>query len=63
MVITKRDPITGNWNTRDIPVTNEQMMLWKEGMCIQYAMPNISAGDREFIKTGINDWDSVFRED
>jgi hypothetical protein len=37
----------------DIPVTQEQLDNWNNGMLIQNAMPNLSADQREFIKTGM----------
>ncbi len=53
MIITRCSPFSGKINTRDIPVTKEQLVKLNSGMLIQYAMPNISADDREFIMTGI----------
>jgi hypothetical protein len=49
----------------DIPVTQEQLDLWNNGVLIQDAMPNLTADQREFIKTGItaDEWDEVFGED
>lgn len=54
MEITRTHPVTGEINTRDIPVTAQQLNLWKHGgKMIQVAMPNISSDDREFILTGL----------
>jgi len=53
MIISRRSPFSGVFNTRDIPVTQEQLDNYNAGMVIQRAMPNISADDREFIMTGI----------
>tara|TARA_R100000234_G_C4931634_1_gene148761 strand:+ start:601 stop:747 length:147 start_codon:yes stop_codon:yes gene_type:complete len=46
----------------EIDVTEEQIALWESGVLIQNAMPNLSADEREFIKTGITpeEWDSAF---
>ena len=62
MVITKKSAFTGVEHTLDIPVTQEQLDLWKSGVSIQKAMPNISPSDREFIKTGITakEWSDMF---
>lgn len=62
MRITKTSPFTGKENTRDIPVTPEQIAAWQSGVLIQNAMPNISADDREFLMTGITpeEWDDMF---
>ena len=62
MFITRTHPFTGAVNTRYIEVTQAQLDAWESGMMIQDAMPNVSADDREFIKTGITDWDEIFVE-
>lgn len=61
MLITRKSPVSGNVNTREINVTQEQLDAWAGGMLIQQAMPNISADDCEFIKTGITpeEWDAL----
>lgn len=53
MLITKRSVYSGVIRTMDIPVTQEQLDNWNNGMLIQNAMPNLSADQREFIKTGM----------
>ena len=65
MLITRRSPLSGKVNTRDIPVTEAQLANWEAGMLIQNAMPNLSADDREFIKTGITpeEWDAALGEE
>jgi hypothetical protein len=65
MMITRRSVLTGIVRTKDLPVTEEQMAAWNKGAFIQDAMPQLSAGDREFILTGITneEWDDEFRED
>lgn len=62
MKITAVSPFTGKEHTREIAVTEQQLALWRGGMVIQDAMPNISPSDREFIKTGITpeEWDMMF---
>jgi hypothetical protein len=62
MKITKRSMFTGAIHTRDINVTQEQIDRWVGGALIQDAMPNVSAEDREFIKTGITpeEWNETF---
>jgi hypothetical protein len=63
MEFTKRDPFSGKTNTLDIPVTLEQLELWKSGVLIQVAMPNLSPNDQEFLITGImpDSWDTAFK--
>ena len=65
MLITRRSPLSGKVNTRDIPVTETQLADWNAGVLIQEAMPNISADDHEFIMTGITpeEWKTIFGEE
>jgi hypothetical protein len=65
MEIKRTSRLTGVEHIRDIDVTHDQLYCWEEGgMLIQEAMPNLSADDREFIKTGITpeEWDAAFNE-
>ena len=63
MQITRTNPFTGKTNTRDLDVTEAQMIAYyEEGVLLQNAFPNLSADDREFIKTGIDNWDEVFAD-
>lgn len=65
MRIVRTSPLTGKTNIREINVTEAQIEAWEGGELIQDAMPNLSAGDREFVKTGITDeeWDTAFGVD
>jgi len=50
----------------EIAVTCSQIYDWEvEGMLIQQAMPNLTADEREFIKTGITpqEWDNMFGDE
>lgn len=62
MKVEKRSPRTGQVNVREIPVTEEQLLRWKNGELIQNAMPNLSSDDREFLMTGYTpeDWAVLF---
>jgi hypothetical protein len=62
MLIERESPLSGNKNTLDIPVTLAQIAAWKGGELIQNAMPNLSADEREFVKTGITaeEWENTF---
>jgi|TARA_R110000803_G_scaffold131167_6_gene198484 hypothetical protein len=53
MKITRTNPFNGEVNTLNIEVTDEQIQAYMDGALIQNAFPNLSADDREFIKTGI----------
>ena len=62
MKITRTNPFNGEVNTLDIKVTDAQIEYYAAGGLIQDAFPNLSADDREFIKTGITaeSWDAMF---
>lgn len=64
MLITKKSMVTGNVTTKDIDVSVQQLDAWQNGLLIQDAMPQVSAPDREFIKTGITreEWDGLFKD-
>ena len=64
MTITKTSPFSGNTNTMDIDVSAADIALWERGCLIQHAMPNLTADEREFIKTGITaeEWKELFGE-
>ena len=67
MNITKRDPLTGKLNTKDIDITYDQLKAWDygKGDLIQNVMPNLTPDEREFIMTGIlpDSWTNVFGKD
>ena len=62
MLVQRRSMLSGETNTLDIPVTEQQLQAHRDGMLIQHAMPNLSPDEREFIKTGITkaEWDKLF---
>lgn len=65
MIITKTSSFSGEKNTLDINVTQSELNAWYGGKLIQSAMPNLSAEEREFIKSGITayEWDNMFGEE
>ena len=65
MNITRISPLTGRATTMDLPVTQDQLdELASRGprRLIQEIFPDLSASEREFIKTGYTqaDWDKLF---
>lgn len=62
MLITKTSGITGKEHTLEIPVTEEQIMRWRNGELIQNAMPHLTADQREFLMTGATpyEWEEMF---
>lgn len=61
MQITRRSPLTGLANTREINITHGQLTAWHSGQLIQDACPNLSAEDREFLISGLTpeDWQAI----
>jgi len=62
MQITRANPFTGKETTLDLDITVQQIEAYEQGALIQDAFPNLTAGEREFLKTGITDedWDKMF---
>ena len=62
MEVTRKSALTGTTRTLDLDVTMEQMFAFVNGALLQEAFPNLTAEEREFIKTGITaeEWDAVF---
>ena len=59
MLITRVSLLTGEPHTRDLPITTRDLDRYYGGLLLQDAFPNLTPGEREFIKTGIIDaeWD------
>tara|TARA_R100000541_G_scaffold16363_4_gene26045 strand:- start:3851 stop:4057 length:207 start_codon:yes stop_codon:yes gene_type:complete len=53
MVVEMKSILTGKTSSMELPVTDLQVNLWKSGMLIQEAMPNLSIQQREFLITGM----------
>ena len=64
MLVTRVSPFTQEENTLDLPITLEQINAYTAGAMIQNAFPNLSAAEREFVKTGITaeEWDKFVCE-
>ena len=63
MKITQRDPMTGQLNTLDLNITQEQKTRIDAGVeTIQQIVPHLSADEREFLITGImpDSWNAMF---
>jgi hypothetical protein len=59
MKVTRTSPFTGITRTLDLNITAAQVARYSNGWLLQDAFPQLSAGEREFYKTGITDeeWD------
>lgn len=65
MKVTRTSMVTGITRTIELPVTQEQIDVYHTGMgLLQDVFPNLTPGEREFIKSGITaeEWDLVFPE-
>ena len=65
MQVTRRSPLTGNINTLEVNVTQEQMQEFQsEGRqrLVQEIFCDATAPEREFILTGYTpqDWEQIF---
>lgn len=55
MKVRRKSMTSGIIREREIDVTQEQLNRWAKGEHIQDVMPDLSAGEREFIMTGLID--------
>ena len=65
MKIVRTSKVSGITRTMDLDVTEEQMALFEAGKTyIQDCFPNLTADEREFIKTGLTaeEWDNLFTD-
>lgn len=62
MIITKTSSLSGIVRTMDLPITEEQLNNFEDGMSIKDAMPNLTPNEREFILTGVvqEEWEELF---
>lgn len=65
MRVTRRSQLTGKTTTRDLPITPDQVRAYTNGGLVQNVFPHLTAGDREFLVTGITEqeWADVFGEE
>jgi len=63
MRILRKSALTGNVNTMDINVTDEQFTKYLgSNECIQNVLPDLSVDEREFLISGItqDEWNKAF---
>ena len=53
MVIKRKSILSGKTSSMDLPITQLQYDLWRNGMLIQDVMPEIGVEQREFLITGM----------
>lgn len=61
MKITKTSIISGKVSTRDISVTEQELLQVQRGRHIQWVCPHLSPEDREFLISGITpqEWEET----
>ena len=66
MEVTRTNKMTGRETVMDIPnLTERELLDWAEGNDpIQYKLAHLTAGEREFIMTGITptEWDNMWSD-
>ena len=64
MKVTRTSMFTGITRTIDLPITEDDLRAWNNGMLIQNACPALTADEREFIMTGVTseEWEETFSE-
>ena len=64
MKITRKSEVSGITRTMDLDITVAEVMQWEGGKPAQYAFPNLTADQREFIMTGTtaDEWDAMCTE-
>lgn len=62
MLIERKSILTGKVRVKDLPITEDQIESWVQGMLAQNAFPHLTPSEREFIMTGIVDeeWENTF---
>jgi hypothetical protein len=69
MLITKTSNISGQENTLDLDITQDQLdrvnNRFNTTELIQNIVPNLTPGEREFLITGITEqeWDELYGEE
>jgi hypothetical protein len=65
MLIRKTSIATGITREMDLDITETQLRLWRSGVLIQHAMPELTPAQREFIQTGMTqeEWEEMWQEE
>jgi len=65
--VTKKSILSGKTNTMTLDITQEHLDMYEQvgGLLIQAVFPNLSAGEREFLISGITpeEWNKTFGEE
>ena len=65
MIINKESLFTGNINSMDLDVTEEQLQEWEGGRLVQDVFPHLTPEEREFLITGATpeEWLALYPDD
>ncbi len=63
--VMRRSEVTGKDNTMVLPITEQQVLDWLFGRLIQDVMPDLTAGQREFLISGCTpeEWAKIVGEE
>jgi hypothetical protein len=65
--VTRQSVITKKINTMELPITQEHLDIYETvgDILIQDAFPNLNAGQREFLLSGVTpqEWEETFGEE
>jgi len=65
--VTKKSILSGKTNTMTLDITQEHLDKYEQvgGLLVQAVFPNLSAGEREFLISGITpeEWNKTFGEE
>jgi hypothetical protein len=65
--VTRQSVITKKINTMELPITQEHLDIYETvgDILIQDAFPNLDAGQREFLLSGVTpqEWEETFGEE
>lgn len=65
MLVRRQSDLSGASNTMDLDITEAEIDAYTCGALVQDAFPRLSAGEREFLMTGITpaEWNATFAEE
>ena len=65
MLITRKSTISNKVHSLDLNITARQLAEWEDGKLIQYAMPQLTAAEREFVISGVTqaEWDEFIGDE
>jgi hypothetical protein len=64
IAVQRKSIVSGEYNTMQLDVTEEQLQRHRNGELIQDVFPHLPAEEREFIMSGITpeEWEKIYGE-